>query len=377
MKTAQKYFMLNKEMDFQAGVLENLMLSQEGLMITEGKSTGSFYSPLLDSKEKHTLWHRMELDFKRSKGAVDIEILVYASEEKDCYLNGVSVDIEKMIYNPNMTAREKAQKLQPFLKKRGTGEEMLLHGIEARYLWFALRFTGREKIVVSKIKVVFPKESWAEYLPDVYQQNPESYSFVERYLGIFQSIHEEMNQKIKQISRRFNPEVTEPKYLDCLAEWVGLQDKFLWNTKKLRYLIGNAAELYKWRGTVDYLKDILEIYIGSRPFIVENHQIQPFMTDRNKKELLERLYGDSSYIFTVIIDTKTGIDRKDVPIIDRIIENEKPAHMESNLVILEPYIFLGWHSYLGMNSVLSDFHPMILDGQASIPFIKLQEGCGE
>ena len=119
--------------------------------------------------------------------------------------------------------------------------------------------------------------------------------------------------------------------------------------------------------------DILEIYLGNRPYIVEYHQVLPFMTTQRKEELLKRLYGENNYIFTVIIDAKAKINRKDIPMIDRIVENEKPAHMESNLVILEPYIFLGWHSYLGMNSVLSDFHSMVLDGQASIPFTKLQE----
>lgn len=44
MKKAQKYFMFNKKMDFQTGVLENLMLSEKGLTIGQN-ATGSFYSP--------------------------------------------------------------------------------------------------------------------------------------------------------------------------------------------------------------------------------------------------------------------------------------------------------------------------------------------
>ena len=373
MRTAQKYFMLNKEMDFRAGILENLILSQEGLEIAAGKAAGSFFSPLLDSREKHTLWHNMELWTKGAKETAEIEVWIYASEESDCYLNGKLLPIEEIIKNQEMTAQIKADVFRRFLKKKGNGNEILLHGIEARFLWFELRFIGKSEIFVTKIKIIFPKESWAEYLPDVYQQDEKSYSFIERYLGIFQSMYEEMDKKIRQVSCYFDPEVTEPEYLSCLAEWVGLEDSFLWETKKLRYLVSHAVKFYRRRGTVWYLEELLEIYIGRRPFIVENHQVSPFMTDQKKEKLLKRLYGDSSYIFTVIIDSDTGIDKKDIPIIDRIIENEKPAHMESHIVILEPYIFLGWHSYLGINSFLSDFHSMVLDGRASIPFTRLQD----
>ncbi|MCI9050472.1 MAG: hypothetical protein HFI05_00895 [Lachnospiraceae bacterium] len=372
MKKAQKYFMFNKKMDFQTGVLENLMLSEKGLTIGQN-ATGSFYSPLLDSREKKTLWHSMELEIEKISNTTEVEILIYASEEKECYQDGVLCSIEEIIKSHKITALEKAERFQAFLKKRGRGEEILLHGIEARFLWFELRFTGLGEILIKKIKIIFPKESWAEYLPDIYQQDLKSYSFVERYLGIFQSIYEKMTKEIRQISRHFDPDVAENEYLSCLVNWVGLQDSFLWEIPKLRYLIGHAAELYRKRGTVSYLMDILEIYLGNRPYIVEYHQVLPFMTTQRKEELLKRLYGENNYIFTVIIDAKAKINRKDIPMIDRIVENEKPAHMESNLVILEPYIFLGWHSYLGMNSVLSDFHSMVLDGQASIPFTKLQE----
>lgn len=385
MRRAQKYFMFNKKMDFQAGVFENLIVRQAGLFLESEKAAGSFYSPLLDSREKKTLWHSMELEWADCLGMDGekteikdrIEVLVYASEDVECYQDGVAWSIEEVMKDPRLSALEKAERLRPFLKKRAKGEEILLHEIEARFLWFELRFFGPGEIGIKKVKVVFPKESWAEYLPDVYQQDEKSYSFVERYLGIFQSIHEKMSKEIRQISRHFDPEVAELEYLSCLVEWVGLQDSFLWDKKKLRYLVGHAAELYRKKGTVGYLEDILEIYLGSRPYLVEYHQVLPFMTTQKKEELLKRLYGENNYIFTVIIDRTAGVDRKEIPVIDRIVENEKPAHMESHIVILEPYIFLGWHSYLGMNSVLSDFHSMVLDGQASIPFTKLQEESRE
>ena len=229
--------MFNKKMDFQAGISENLVVQQKGLFLDSKKAAGSFYSPLLDSREKKTLWHSIEFERADCFGTAEFEVLIYASEETEYYQDGERYSIEAVLKNQEITALEKAERLYPFLKKRGKGEEILLHGIEARFLWFELRFLGSGEIGVKKIKVIFPKESWAEYLPDVYQQDLKSYSFVERYLGIFQSIHEKMSQEIRQISRHFDPKVAEPEYLSCLVEWVGLQDSFLWDTPKLRYLV--------------------------------------------------------------------------------------------------------------------------------------------
>ena len=76
MKKAQKYFMFNKKMDFQTGVLENLMLSEKVLTIGQN-ATGSFYSPLLDSREKKTLWHSMELEIEKISNTTEVEILIY------------------------------------------------------------------------------------------------------------------------------------------------------------------------------------------------------------------------------------------------------------------------------------------------------------
>jgi len=46
----------------------------------------------------------------------------------------------------------------------------------------------------------------------------------------------------------------------------------------------------------------------------------------------------------------------------------KPAHMECRIVALKPYIFLGQHSYLGINSVLGQYKAFQLDGLCAVPF---------
>lgn len=364
---AQKYFLFNKKMDFQDGLGKGITLEEHGIYLKEGYQRGSFFSPLLDSGEKGMPWHRLDLKIEQEENhkieIFMIEIFIFASENSSDYLE------EKKRFSEEEWYGEKSF----FLRKSELGDEILLHGIRTRYIWFILRLQGTFHAAITKIKVIFSKQSWADYLPDVYQMEQKSFSFLERYLGIFQDLYDGVSSQIQDVSCYFDPEVTKSEYLPYLAEWIGLLDSFLWESKKLRYLVGRLAKLYRWRGTVRYLEEILELYIGSRPFIIENHQIWPFMTDFRKQERLERLYGDSGFIFTVVIGLEAKIGREDLPVIERIIENEKPAHMEGRIITLEPYIFLGWHSYLGMNSILSDFHSAVLNGQASIPFCGLKQ----
>jgi hypothetical protein len=87
-----------------------------------------------------------------------------------------------------------------------------------------------------------------------------------------------------------------------------------------------------------------------------------------KGELITELYGENRYIFTVIIGLGAINNNDEYKILTKIIENAKPAHMEGNVVVLEPYIFLNKHSYLGINSVLGQYQNLVLDGQAAIAF---------
>jgi hypothetical protein len=101
---------------------------------------------------------------------------------------------------------------------------------------------------------------------------------------------------------------------------------------------------------------------------VEYHQLEPFLKDLRSEELITGLYGDNEYIFTVIIDLDAVYGINEYKILTKIIDNAKPAHMESNIVVLEPYIFLNKHSYLGINSILGQYQDLVLDGQAAIAF---------
>ena len=112
--------------------------------------------------------------------------------------------------------------------------------------------------------------------------------------------------------------------------------------------------------------------------------------------LKDLLYGRASmYEFLALIfkepvkENFKGLSAKFLPVLKNIVQ-EDDENLKKGITLLEEYIayenekdeselchiFNKTYTslfYLGMNSVLSDFHSMVLDGQASIPFTKLQE----
>lgn len=376
MRKKQKWFLLNKESDFLEGVLENLVFEENALRPETPQKQGCFWTGVMDTGEKHTEWNKLVF-ICQGKKDLAVHLHFYTFEDKMVRTQGRELPVERLLHDMTMDSREKEEILKPYLKKEAElAGEVPLYEAVGRYGCLELIFAPRQSRDngVFCIKALFPKDTWSEYLPELYRRDRKSLAFVEGYLGIFQSLHERMERQIQNVPADLNAGGAAAGYLQWLAEdWLSVQDSFLWKEKQLRYLTAHAVKWYKKRGTADYLREILRLYTGALPYIVEHHQFQFCRDKRERIDILNRLYGENNYVFTVIVDPLGAAEQIDIRILSRIIEREKPAWMDCNLVILEPYIFLGWHSYLGMNSILSDYHPLVLDGRSSIPFIRLTE----
>jgi phage tail-like protein len=371
-KNPLKYFVFNKEEDFQRGFGQNVMYTEQGLRIVReavGQS-GVFFSRLLDSRTKETVWHRLVVQGE-SLGDASIRFTFYAGEERWIQVGGRERDLEEFLQDPELSVREKDEQLRAYRVKTVLNpRDILLHEVQGRYLWFRIELFGQgeESPTISHMKIYLPKQSWLGYLPEVYQTDPASKSFVERYLNMFQSLYTDLEQKIDHVARYLDPEVVEGEFLQWLAEWLDIDDSYLWTEDQLRYLTKNGISLYKMRGTRRAVSDMVALYLGEDPYIVEHYQLEGSEGDARTSGLLARLYGDNSYYFTVVVRERCVPSVKEHKTLLKIIESAKPAHMEANVVVLKPYIFLDKYSYLGMNSVLGQYRPANLDGFSALPF---------
>jgi phage tail-like protein len=109
------------------------------------------------------------------------------------------------------------------------------------------------------------KSRYLEYLPAIHQQD----TFLGRFLLPFEEVLTGFGELLSTVDRYFAPAFTDPEFLSWLAAWVALVLDEDWDEAKRRRLIGEAVELYRWRGTVRGLKRYLEIYTGLVPDIRE------------------------------------------------------------------------------------------------------------
>ena len=139
-----------------------------------------------------------------------------------------------------------------------------------------------------------------------------------------------------------------------------------------------APQLYKMRGTRKGIEKMLSLYLydpeeeldqelseigvsqESKFMIIENFQLDQVKNDREYM----RLFCNDPYTFCIIVNPFYVEERKKL-VIRKIIESEKPAHTVGNIVFLEPWFYLGAHTYLGINTILQESNFILGDSAIS------------
>jgi phage tail-like protein len=145
------------------------------------------------------------------------------------------------------------------------------------------------------------KSSYLEYLPVIFHDS----DFLNRFLQMFEAIWEPLEQRQDHFEMYFNPRTCPASFLPWFASWFDLQVSPQLPEARLRSLLAEAIEIYRWRGTKYGLARMIEVCTGLKPEITETPS-EPFVF-RIKIYLSE---GNSA-----------GIDE-----IEKLIHEHKPAH---------------------------------------------------
>lgn len=339
------YFVLNKKEDFERGLWDGITVDDCGIVLDQGRGGGIYDTRVFDSLERETQWHRLLLD---GIGMQNVSVTVYAADEEE----RVRTEGAKRMNIQNPV-------------------DILLNGVKGRYLRLrlTLRKSEDEEIRVSRIKICFPRQTWLSYLPEIYRESAAQDSFFERYLCIFQTLYEEMTEQIAGIPQRLSPFHESEAMLRELSDWLGIENRELWNQEQQRYLICNAARLSGIRGTAGYLKELIRLATGKQVYVVEYCCLIPYFDGGETEKRLKELYASNPYEFAVLVDGREQAVQAELSLIGRIVEMAKPAYMECRMIVPPPYLFLGRHTYLGINSVLGRYRALRLDGTCAMPFL--------
>lgn len=383
---------------------------------SKGVFKGTYLSKPVDSQVQKTKWYRFMLEGSFPRGT-KVEFHYYISDK--------FLDENELRELPE-SKWEEGLPGSSVVQGETERDALFRPESEGRYLWFKITLVGTEKLSpeVSAVTIFFPKVSYLEYLPSVYSENPTNRDFLDRFLAIFESLFFEIDFTIDHLGRWFDASGTPPEFLEWLSSWVAANQergeritRKKVSEEKQRELISQAVSMYKERGTRQGLEDLIFLYTGKKPIIIENlpagcikrrsgyenrkenkrHESQKgnnsknespkknrnpkqkkFLffppeearvtrpdgkeTGRKEDSLHDVLYGGENFSFVVLFEEKP--EEAELELINDIIEEEKPAYTTYKIKVLEPWFYLDGHTYLGKNTVLK--RPEFLLGKSSV-----------
>lgn len=356
------------------GETGNLQLFKRKKKIMPQKETGGFQGIYLshsfDSKTAENQWHRIEL-LDDIPEETQVALSYFASDTDTLNYKNNVCKIDDFIKSNELGIADKMSVLNGFWNETVFNpSDVLIHKAKGRYLWLCLQLRGTcdSSPSVSRIRVHYSRNSLLQYLPMIYQEDPVSRDFLDRYLSIYETFFSGFEEEIVSIPSYFDVKAVKGDYLRWLSTWIGIPEELDWDEELLRRFMENSQEIYRKRGTRRGLEKLIEIFTGEKPFIVEYQQIKYMKDNPEMLPLMKKLYSNVPNNFVVLVKKECIKTRRMTLQLEKLLEEEKPAFTEAHLVILEENLYLDSHSYLGINSKLTQISFLYLNEGAVVPF---------
>ncbi|WP_375502497.1 phage tail protein [uncultured Nostoc sp.] len=185
---------------------------------------------------------------------------------------------------------------------------------------------------------VRPRSLYLDFLPSIYREA----DFIGRFLHIFEQAFEPTVEILDSLSAYLDPLTAPVALLPFLAYWVGWPIDSRWSVMRQRYLIGQALELYRWRGTRRGLRLYLHLYTDlpldehlpedQKHISIEEIFSEGFVLGGTRLGEDSLLGGGRPYHFIVHLRLDPG-KQVDPNLVREVIEREKPAFCTYDLFI--------------------------------------------
>jgi len=343
--------------------------------------TGSFTTAPLDSDIETCSWHRVQV-----MGTVPY---------------GTSLLVESQTSDDN-------SKWTPFVTCAllgGDNPDCLIQSVPGRYLQlrFTLQSNGTATPQIHALQVFFPRQSYLQYLPAVFQDDDQSRLFLDRFLSIFQTTFDGLDSFLDNLWQLFDPFMTPDTVFPWLAAWVALPlDPGLTAAQK-RQLLKTAFQTYLIRGTVAGLQRVIQDYTGVANIrILEHFRLRNWTAlplegglDQGARLWSQNFYarlqvGVSSTIgsfrltnapqpasepydwganqFSVLFPANPYTVSDTTAQVQKILDREKPAHTQAFLCPIFPRLRVGVQATLGVDAYVGKANAMILGKLATLSY---------
>jgi hypothetical protein len=268
---------------------------------------GHWISSRLDSQLARCRWHRVELSLTQLPPGTAVAVYTFTDEVRRNEDEIASLLIEDW---------DLAYRLAPPPQRDPTESEQadsnspdfLVSSRDGRFLWLRIELTGDGygTPAIDSIRVHYPRQSYLEDLPAVYSAEDGSRRFLERFLTVFQTEWDGLEQQVDRVHSLFDPRTVPQSAADYLAGWLGATVDPDWSLEQKRRLLtaipqidnarpdesseargnGTAAEpashcepisdrMFSRRGTLSGLRRYLQTYVHNLANVEPSEQ-DPF-----------------------------------------------------------------------------------------------------
>lgn len=332
MREKSKYFRLNRPEQFQRGSCPAPLFWDNGLTLPRSGS-GELFSRLFDSGEKETLWYRLHTQCSLPSNTSS-RLTVYCSETDTAVTaEGERLDLRACIAS-SASAAQKHRWFAPFRVLQVPLEpDVLLYEAKGRYLWFSLELLASQDQAprIDEMRLFFGGGSWIGDLPELYQTQDKG--FLRRYLAIFQTMYEEMEEAVDTTVRNYTAQQAPPEFLRWLSSWYCIREHELWDEGQLRQLLAHARELYQAMGTRRVMEFLCRLYLGEAVTIVEYPEKDDPAFSCPPGVAREQIFR-GPYVFTVLVPSRLVRSRSQYLSLLRILDSCKPAYLQANVILI-------------------------------------------
>jgi hypothetical protein len=296
-----------------------------------------------------------------------------------------------------------------------TDPDFLVQSGAGRYLRFRLTICSSVPLspVITGIRVEFPRQSYLQYLPAVLQEDPDSRSFQDRFLSLFQTYFDDQDDRIDNFWKLFSPAAVPEQYLAWLTAMVALPTDPTWTTDKRRQMLAGlfaydratnyVTGKYPARGTPPQVEQDIVDYSGVGSVgIVEHFRLRTWLDPSGalpldqgsrlwSRDIYQRLqvtaYSQLGYFklldqpepaleplawgahcFSVFFQAHPYTVEATRQKVAQAVEMAKPAHTQATLCPVLPRLRVEYQSTIEIDTVLGEVNDMILDGMATLDY---------
>lgn len=368
-------------------------------------ASGTLTTLTLDSGIENCVWDRIQLNASVPTGTV----ITVATQTAKSDIWGSTGPFSAECSNLSPQNQNCA------LALTGENPDCLVQSTPGRYLkvQIELHTNGLSSPVLRAVKIAYPRSSYLQYLPAVYQEDDQSRVFLDRFLRIFQTTFDLLDQRIDNMWTLFDPLSVPDNWYYWLAAWIALPVNPVWSDQERRTALQAAGQLYPQRGTLAGVQQLVIQYSGVGARIIEHFRLRQLIilsdapntgtvlgagTRLWSRDYYRRLqvgvYSRVGYFdltgepepdleplawganeFTLFFDCDpyqvTATQQK----VAQVVEREKPAYTKANYAPVFPRMRVGVQSTLGVDTRIGEYTPLLLGTTGTLDYDSIL-ACG-